>query len=167
MKKSVIVAAALLVWATGCSGGGGGGGTGPGAKDAHGNTIKDSKGNSVTTAAASKFNTGLEAMAQHDKAGDWNDAACTSTAQLFIDAAKEQGDKTFTEALYNAGLSYQRCKKDTEARSYFKQVLDKDPKFHQARAQLALYAFADSGEKNVDQAISEMRQAAVVDAQFK
>src|SRR4029079_18644278 len=43
----------------------------------------------------------------------------------------------------------------------------KDPKFHRARAQLALYAFAESGEKNIDAAIGEMRQAAVVDAQFK
>jgi tetratricopeptide (TPR) repeat protein len=167
MKKSMIVAAALLVWATGCSGGGGGGSNGPGAKDAHGNAIEDSKGNEVSSAAANKFIVGLDAMAQHDKAGDWNDATCTSTAQLFIDAAKEQGSKTFNEALYNAGLSYQRCKKDAEAKQYFKQVLDADPKFHRARAQLALYAFAESGEKNIDQAISEMRQAAIVDAQFK
>ncbi len=33
--------------------------------------------------------------------------------------------------------------------------------------QLALYAFHDSGEKNYDQAIAELRQAAITDAQFK
>lgn len=165
MKKSMMVAAVLLAWATGC-GGGGGGAAGPGAKDARGNVIKDSSGNAVSVEAANKFNVGLEAMAQHDKAGDWNEETCRSTAQTFIDAAKEQGGK-FGEAYYNAGLSYQRCKKDTEAKQYFKQALDKDSKFHRARVQLALYSFAESGEKNIDQAIGEMRQAAVVDAQFK
>lgn len=167
MKKSMMVAAVLLAWATGCGGGGGGGASGPGAKDAHGNVIKDSTGNAVSVEAANKFNVGLEAMAQHDKANDWNEETCRSTAQAFLDAAKEQGGKTFGEAYYNAGLSYQRCKKDTEAKQHFKQALDKDPKFHRARVQLALYSFAESGEKNIDQAIGEMRQAAITDAQFK
>ncbi len=84
----------------------------------------------MSAAAVNKFNTALDTMAQHDKAGDWNDATCTSTAALFVEAAKEQGDKTFGEALYNAGLANQRCKKDAEAKAFFKQVLDKDPKFH-------------------------------------
>jgi tetratricopeptide (TPR) repeat protein len=164
MKKSMMVAAALLVWATGC----GSTATGPGGKipGTPAGPV-DSKGNAVSAAAVNKFNTALDTMAQHDKAGDWSDATCTSTAALFVEAAKEQGDKTFGEALYNAGLANQRCKKDAEAKAFFKQVLDKDPKFHRARSQLALYAFADSGEKNFDQAITEMRQAAITDAQFK
>jgi len=165
MKKSMMVAAALLVWATGCSSttADGPGGKVPGKPTGP----VDSKGNEVSAAAVNKFNTALEAMAQHDKAGDWNEASCTASAAAFVDAAKEQGDKTFGEALYNAGLANQRCKKNAEAKSFFKQVLDKDPKFHRARSQLALYAFAESGEKNFDQAISEMRQAAITDAQFK
>lgn len=165
MKKSMMVAAALLVWATGC---GGPTTDGPGGKVPGGHTgPTDSSGNAVSAAAVNKFNTALDAMAAHDKAGDWNDANCTATAAAFVEAAKEQGDKTFGEALYNAGLANQRCKKDKEAKEFFKQVLDKDPKFHRARSQLALYAFAESGEKNFDQAISEMRQAAITDAQFK
>lgn len=168
MKKSMMVAFALLAWATGCGGGSGSGGaSGPGAKDAHGAAVKDSKGNAVSVEAANKFNVGLDAMAQHDKADDWNEGTCKSVAQTFVDAAKEQGSRTFSEALYNAGLANQRCKKDADAKQYFKQVLDKDPKFHRARAQLALYSFAESGEKNIDEAIREMRQAAVVDAQYK
>jgi tetratricopeptide (TPR) repeat protein len=164
MKKSMMVAAALLVWATGCSSTG----EGPGSKVPGKPTgPTDSKGNEVSAAAVNKFNTALDGMAAHDKAGDWNDANCTATAAAFVEAAKEQGDKTFGEALYNAGLANQRCKKDKEAKDFFKQVLDKDPKFHRARSQLALYAFAESGEKNFDQAISEMRQAAITDAQFK
>jgi tetratricopeptide (TPR) repeat protein len=167
MKKSMMVAAALLAWVTGCGGGPGGGAAGPGAKDPRGNVIKDSQGNAVSVEAANKFNTGLDTMAQHDKAGDWSEATCASTAEIFVNASKEQGDRTFSEALYNAGLAYQRCKKATEAKQFFKQVLDKDPKFHRARVQLALYSFAESGEKNIDQAIKEMRQAAITDAQFK
>ncbi len=164
MKKSMMVAAALLVWATGCSGTGEGpGGKVPGTPAGP----TDSKGNEVSAAAVNKFNSALDGMAQHDKAGDWNDASCTATAAAFVEAAKEQGNKTFGEALYNAGLANQRCKKDKDAKDFFKQVLDKDPKFHRARSQLALYAFAESGEKNFDQAISEMRQAAITDAQFK
>ena len=164
MKKSMMVAAALLVWATGCSSGT----TGPGGKipgAPAGPT--DSKGNAVSAAAVNKFNSALDTMAQHDKAGDWNEASCTATAAMFVEAAKEQGDKTFGEALYNAGLANQRCKKNAEAKAFFKQVLDKDPKFHRARSQLALYAFTESGEKNFDPAIAEMRQAAITDAQFK
>ena len=164
MKKSMMVAAALLAWATGCSSTGEGpGGKLPGTPTGP----TDSSGNAVSAAAVNKFNGALDGMAQHDKAGDWNEASCTATAAAFVEAAKEQGDKTFGEALYNAGLANQRCKKDKEAKELFKQVLDKDPKFHRARSQLALYAFAESGEKNFDQAISEMRQAAITDAQFK
>src|SRR5262249_6583750 len=120
-----------------------------------------------SAAAANKFNAGLEALAQHDKANDWSDPVCVSTAQLFLDAAKEQGDKQFNEALYNAGLANQRCKKDAEAKALFKQVLDKDSKYHRAKVQLALYAYAESGEKGIDEAINKIREAAVVDAQFK
>ena len=155
----ITIAVALLAWATGCSG------TTEVAPKVPGTT--DSSGNQVSVAAANKFNAGLESLAQHDKANDWSDPVCMSTAQLFLDAAKEQGDKQFNEALYNAGLSYQRCKKDTEAKAQFKVILDKDPKFHRAKVQLALYAFGESGQKNVDDAISKIREAAVVDAQFK
>jgi tetratricopeptide (TPR) repeat protein len=165
MKTSrIMIAAALLAALTGAAGCGG-------AKDsvkaATPSGPTDSSGNAVSKAALDKFNGGLEALAAHDKANDWNDATCTSTAQMFLDAAKEQGAKSFNEALYNAGLAYQRCKMDTQAKAQFKTVYEKDSKFHRARVQLALYAFAESGEKDIDQAINEIREAAITDAQFK
>jgi tetratricopeptide (TPR) repeat protein len=159
---TTMMAALLAVGAAAC---GGGVATGPGAKDATG-AGKEAKGPAVTEAAANKFKAGLDAIAQHDKANDWDDASCTSTAQLFLGAAKEQGDKPFNEAIYDAGVANQRCKKDAEAKALFKQVLDKDPKFHRARVQLALYAYAESGEKNVDAALAKLKQA-VLDAQFQ
>jgi len=160
-----LAAVVTLVFAAGC--GGGSSASGPTAKDPSGKAVTDSKGNAVSVEAANKFKAGLQAMVQHDKANDWNDATCQSTAELFSEAAKEQGNKTFAEALYNAGLAYQRCKKDAEAKKTFEQVLQSNPKFHPARVQVALYNFAGSGEKDIDRAIAEMRQAAVVDAQYK
>lgn len=165
MRKLVAFAAILAgSLAVGC--GGSSAVTNP-AKDASGKGITDSKGNTVSVEAANKFKSGLQAIAQHDKANDWTEATCQSTADIFLTAAKEQGDKTFSEALYNVGLAYQRCKKDADAKKAFEEVLQKDPKFHPARVQVALYNFAASGEKDIDRAISEMRQAAVVDAQYK
>lgn len=161
MKKRILMFAVAsgLAWGTGCSGAN----PGKGPNSAAGGT----PASTVSVVAANKFKAGLEALAQHDKANDWNDLGCTATAQFFLDAAKEQGEQMLAEAVYNAGVSFQRCKKDGPAKGYFAQALNKDPKFHRARVQLALYAFAESGEKNFDVAISEMRQAAIVDAQFK
>jgi tetratricopeptide (TPR) repeat protein len=161
---SGLAAVVALVAAVGC---GGGSSSGPAARDASGKTLTDSKGNAVSVEAANKFKAGLEAMVQHDKANDWNEASCKATADMFLDAAKEQGDKTFAEALYNAGLAYQRCRNVAEAKKHFEEVLQKDSKFHAARVQVALYNFAESGERDVDRAIAEVRQAAVVDAQYK
>lgn len=162
-----LAAVAVLLAAVGC-GGGSAGGAAKAAKDpTTGKALTDSRGNTVSVAAANKFKTALDSMVRHDKAGDWTEATCKSTAQMFMDAAEEQGDKAFAEAIYNAGLAYQRCKNHAEAKKYFQQALQTNPKFHPARVQVALYNFAESGEKNIDAAIAEMRQAAVVDAQYK
>jgi len=153
------IGAALLVWVTGCGGGA--------AQKSPTTPSAPAAVEQLSKTAINKFNAALDVFAQHDKAGDWNDATCAAAAQMFLDAGKEQGDKAIVEAIYNAGLANQRCKKITEAKRYFQEALEKDPKFHWARVQLALYAFAESGEKNIDAAIEEMRQAAVVDSQFK
>lgn len=166
MKKISILAAAALVAAVGCGGSTGGGGK-PAVNPKTGETIKDSKGNAVSVAAANQFKVGLDGLAQHDKARDWSEAVCTSTADIFLKAADEQGDKAFVEALYNAGVAYQRCKMDAKAKEHFQKALAADPKFHRARVQLALYSFAEAGDKGLDQAINELYQAAVVDARFQ
>ena len=70
----------------------------------------------------------------------------------------------FPEATYDAGLAYQRCGDDKEAKAHFQQALSDDPKFHYARAQLALYQFKADG--NADAAISALEQA-VTDANFQ
>ncbi len=78
-----LVLVAALAFGCGPSGNGAGG---PAAKDPHGNALTDSKGNPITQEAANKFKQGLDLLTQHDKARDWDEASCTSTAQVFIDA---------------------------------------------------------------------------------
>lgn len=168
MKRfSILVATAALTAAVGCGGGGAGGGGKPAVDPKTGQAIVDSKGNAVSVAAANKYKDGLEAFTKHDKARDWNEAVCAQTAEIFLDAADEQAGKTLVEAIYNAGVSYQRCKQDAKAKEYFKKALDADPKFHRARVQLAIYSFAESGEKSLDATINELYQAAIVDARFQ
>lgn len=117
----------------------------------------------VSKDAQAKFDAALDAFVGHDKANTWNDEACSSVAKMFDDAAGSQKGK-FPQATFNAGLAYQRCNDDKNASAKFEQVLRDDPKFHHARAQLALYKFKQDG--NEDAAINALQQA-VTDAQFQ
>jgi len=139
-----------------------GGAKGPGAK-----SPADGEGGAggaadVSKAALSKFDRALDAFVEHDRAGDWSAAVCESVANLFDEAVAENG--TLSQATFNAGLAYQRCNDDAKARAKFEHVVKTDPKFHHARAQLALYDFRSSS--NEDAAIASLEQA-VKDAQFQ
>lgn len=143
-----------------CGGGGGTEGPKVPGKPGAGTGVAPSE---VSKDAQAKFNAALDSFVEHDKANDWSDANCASVAKMFDDAVSAQGGK-FAQATFNAGLSYQRCNDDAKAKGKFEQVLKDDPKFHHARAQLALYQYkADSNE---DAAIQAMQQA-VTDAQFQ
>ncbi len=152
---ALAIASAALV---GCDGA-----TSEPAKHPGGGTVKDGSGNTVNKAAADAFSGGLAAMAQHDAANDWNDGSCKSTADLFVRASEKQ-NKEFLEALYNAGVAYQRCKNDAEAKKLFQQILGKNGQFHRARVQVALYEYAANGDMGA--AIGEMNRA-IEDAKFK
>lgn len=123
-----------------------------------------STGETVSDSAQAKFNAAVESMVAHDKAADWNDATCNEVAKKFEQAASEQKSGKFPEATYNAGLSYQRCGNDKEARARFTKAIADDPKFHFAKVQIALYDY--KGSSNEDAAISTLQQA-VLDAQFQ
>jgi tetratricopeptide (TPR) repeat protein len=125
---------------------------------------KSATGQAVAKAAEDKFNDALDAFNAHDKAADWSDATCAEVAKKFADAASEQKNGKFAEATFNAGLAYQRCGDEKDAKDNFEKALQDDPKFHYARAELALYQYkADSNE---DAAIGALQQA-VLDAQFQ
>jgi tetratricopeptide (TPR) repeat protein len=134
---------------------------GPSAKPAGPTT---STGEALDKEAVADFKAALDSMVAHDKANDWTESTCSDVAKSFESAAKAQSSGKFAEATFNAGLAYQRCGKDDDAKSRFKKALTDDPKFHYARVQLALYDYKADG--NLDGAIGAMRQA-VLDAQFQ
>ena len=105
-----------------------------------------------------KYNSAIDVFTEHDKKNDWNDDVCKEVAGQFEALGKN------AQALFNAGLAYQRCNDDKNARAKFEQALQADAKFHHARAQLAMYQYkADSNE---DAAINSLQQS-VIDAQFQ
>jgi tetratricopeptide (TPR) repeat protein len=159
-----VLATGLIVAATGLGcGGGNKEAAGPETSSGHGATT-----GGVTThvdvAAQKQFSAALDILNGHDKANDWNDQNCADTAKAFEAAAAAQSSSKFPEATYDAGLAYQRCGDDKDAKAHFQQALQDDAKFHYARAQLALYQFKTDG--NVDAAISALEQA-VNDANFQ
>jgi tetratricopeptide (TPR) repeat protein len=145
-----------------------GGGAAPEAKTAGVATAPAAASPGVTVkvdvAARDRFSSALDAFNGHDKANDWTDATCAESAKLFEEAAAAQTSSKFPEATYDAGLAYQRCGNDKEAKAHFQRALEDEPKFHYARAQLALYQYKSDG--NVDAAISALEQA-VNDANFQ
>jgi len=158
---SLLAIAAVAAAGLGC---GGGGAEVKAAVDKTGSSVVGVGNAPVQKAALDRFNAALDAFNGHDKANDWNDQTCGETAKMFEDAASAQASGKFPEANYDAGLAYQRCGNDKEAKAHFEKALTDDPKFHFARAQLALYQFKADG--NVDAAISALEQA-VNDANFQ
>ncbi|MDI1475073.1 hypothetical protein [Polyangium sp. y55x31] len=121
---------------------------------------------SPTTAL--RFRDGLLALARQDATQKHDEASCRATAAHFTAAADSRESASIrARAHYNAGVAYERCRLDREAREQFTKALAAEPTFHRARAELALLDFAASGGKNFDAAIAELTRAAVVDAQFK
>ncbi len=90
--------------------------------------------------------------------------SCSETARQFEGAADLQGSGKLPEAIYDAGLAYQRCNDDKDAKERFQRALSDDAKFHYARVQLALYQFKVDGDVNA--AISALEQS-VADANFQ
>jgi tetratricopeptide (TPR) repeat protein len=161
---SIIVSA--LGGAVGCGGGAGGGQ--PKTLDAGDKSgRKGIGGQEVSKAAAANFERGLDAFLDHDKKQDWNEGTCSAVADMFLDAAKEQSSATnsvLAEAVYNAGLAYQRCGNDAKAREQFEAAAKADPKFHRARAQIVLYNYAKS--KDIEGTIRDLDQV-IRDAKFQ
>jgi len=125
---------------------------------------KSAAGTVVNKTAEDSFNAALEAMNGHDKAGDWTEATCKDVADRFNAATAQQKDGKFPESVFNAGLAWQRCGNDAQAKEHFTKALQQDPKFHHSRAQLALYQYKQDGDESA--AISALQQA-VLDAQFQ
>jgi Tfp pilus assembly protein PilF len=123
----------------------------------------------VTEENKKAYDDALKAFVEHDKANDWAEASCKSSADAFTkvnDDNKKKAGKELPQALYNAGLSFQRCNNDAEAKKLFAQTLALDPKFHRAKVQVALYDYKDKGESALPQTVEALQQA-VLDAEFQ
>jgi tetratricopeptide (TPR) repeat protein len=142
-----------------------------------GKTTKGPDGSSggaqVVGEAKTKFTTGMDKMVAHDKKSDWNDASCTEVAQDFSQAAElqrknaaKEEDRKFPEAIYNAGLAYQRCAKDAEAKAKFQAALAEDPAMHRAKVQVVLYEYKEKGDSVLDGTMKQL-QDAVLEAKFQ
>jgi tetratricopeptide (TPR) repeat protein len=128
---------------------------------------KAAAGVAVSKEAASTFDGALDQFVDHDKKQDWAEGVCGNVADAFTKAAstqKSDAKAEFPEALYNAGLAYQRCGKDADAREKFEDALKADGGFHRAKAQLALYDYAKSGD--LDATITKLDQI-IRDAKFQ
>ena len=134
--------------------------------------VKGADGSEVAVGAETKkgYDDAIKAFVEHDQKNDWSDSTCESMAQSFLAAnetnKKEMGGKELPEAIYNAGLSYQRCNKDDQAKKYFQQALALDPKFHRSKVQIALYDYKSGGDAQLEATIASLQQA-VLDAEFQ
>jgi tetratricopeptide (TPR) repeat protein len=135
--------------------------------DGQGGSTPDEKP-PVSAEAQNKYQSALDAFVQNDQKNAWNAEVCEATAKAFLEAneANKREGKELPEAVYNAGLAYQRCSNDAEAKKHFQQALQLDPKSHRAKTQLALYAYKEGGDGALESTIKSLEQA-VLDAEFQ
>jgi tetratricopeptide (TPR) repeat protein len=123
----------------------------------------------VTDQARRGYELAAGRFAEHDKANDWSDAVCSQMAKEFLDVNaehKRSAGADLSPALYNAGLSQQRCNRDADAKKLFQQALAADPKAHRAKVQIALYEYKEKGDAALESTIAALQQA-VLDAEFQ
>jgi tetratricopeptide (TPR) repeat protein len=148
MFRVKTLAVAAMVVATVACGGGSKGKGGPKAPENPGD--KSGLGGQIDKEAQSSYEAALDHFLEVDKSGKWEEG-CDGVAESFIAAATKQKaatNKRFPEAIYNAGLAYQRCNKDAKAQELFREALKADSQFHRARAQLALFEYKQNKDLN-------------------
>ncbi len=117
--------------------------------------------------AVKSFNQGLQAFVVNDRQQNWSEVSCNAVASRFLSASaaqEKQKGRGLPNAHYNAGLAFQRCDKDAEARTQFQRAAQLDPDFQRPKAQLALYDFQQSGD--LDRTIKRLERI-IRDAKFQ
>jgi tetratricopeptide (TPR) repeat protein len=112
--------------------------------------------------AAEAHKSAIDTFVEHDRAGDWNEGTCAAVAKAFDDIAEKGA--LVAEASFNAGLAFQRCNDDANAKARFERAVKADAKNPHARAQLALYRYKSDGDENAAILVLE---SAVIDAKFQ
>ncbi len=113
-------------------------------------TKKLATGAIVDAQAQNEYEAALAEFQSVDESGKWEEN-CEGVAEKFLSAATRQKKATnqrFPEAIYNAGLAFQRCNKDDKAKDLFEEALEADSGFHRARAQLVLFEYKKTGDLN-------------------
>jgi tetratricopeptide (TPR) repeat protein len=101
----------------------------------HAGSGKRGSKESVSRRAHNQWAEALKLFKSYDPK-DWNDAHCDEVSGKFEGAASSQAK--FTEALYMAGLSQERCGRREKAQSFYDQALRANPKFCKARVAIGL-----------------------------
>lgn len=96
----------------------------------------------ISEKAKETFKEAVEEFKKHEQAGNWDADSCKRVADMFRDASKEQKNGLPT-AIFNAGLVYERCGNDGEAKSMFKKALQMEPNYSSPRIMLANYAYRE------------------------
>jgi tetratricopeptide (TPR) repeat protein len=160
------LALSLSVSAFGCVTAGGQA-VGPDAPRRPGTTaLEKQKEEADKTAREARFTHALAEMARLDRTQGWTPEACGQVASGFLDTAATPGDALDVEAIFNAGVAYERCHQTDDAKKQFERALALKADFHPAKVHLILMRYRDSGGRDIDQAISELRQAAIVDSRY-
>jgi tetratricopeptide (TPR) repeat protein len=168
LRSKTLVLGALVASLAGCgghAGAGAGAETGGAKHPVNPGSKKTSSGMVVDQGAQATFEEALKIFMDTDKKGDWS--GCQDVANDFLNAAKQQKAATnqrFAEAIYNAGLAYQRCNRDTDAQKMFSEAVAANPNFHRARAQLILFEYQRTGD--LDGAIRQL-DTVIRDAKFQ
>jgi tetratricopeptide (TPR) repeat protein len=97
--------------------------------------MKTAGGQSVSARAHAQWADALKTFKSYEPK-NWNDAHCEEVAGKFTAAAQTQ--PKFAEALYMAGLSYDRCGQKDKAQAAYNQAIGANPKFCKARVAIAL-----------------------------
>ncbi len=117
------------------------------------------------TCGPSPYACAMAELREHDAVGSWDEEACSVTRALF-EKADEAQERRLPVYAYNAAVADERCGLRADAEKHFRAALTRDPKFHQARAALALMTFEDSRGVAIDDTISEL-SGAVFDSQYR
>lgn len=128
---------------------------------------EDPKVVAAKLAAKEQFELSLAEMARLDGQREgWSPEACERVARGFLSAAAAPGGALGVPATFNAAVAYERCRRDGDAKRLFEQVLARKADYHPAKVHLILMRHRESGGRDIDRAIADMRTAAIVDARY-
>ncbi len=109
----------------------------------------------------------LAEMARLDAKGEWAPEDCERVAKGFLGVAGEGNAAFQANALFDAGVAYERCHREADAQAQFEAALTRKADFHPAKVHVLLARHRRSGGKDIDTTIADLRRTAVVEARYQ